>query len=110
MRRTVIVIGLVTLLVGALVWWLPFATRTREVPATIAQPNPISAVAIVNLPAGGQACFGPFTMTSDSEQARFQVGTYFRRTGQPLTLTLTGPGYRVRRDLPGSYGDNAEMR
>jgi hypothetical protein len=110
MRRAFVAAGVLALLAGALVWWLPYLTRDRDYAATVAQPLPISGPAFVELRGGQRACFGPVTMTSDSAQARFAVGTFFRPAGPPMELTVSGPGYSARRSIPAGFADNAPQR
>src|SRR4051795_7510357 len=110
MRRAIVLAGVLTLLAGVVVWWVPYLTRDRDYVATVVQPLPIAGPALVPVGGGQRACFGPVTMTSDSGQARFSVGTYFRPAGPPMELTITGRGYAVRRAIPAGFPDNATFR
>ena len=97
--------GLAAVVAGAVVWWSPWLTRERDYPASIPQPSPLYSTPVIQLRHGQQTCFGPAVMDTRSEQARFRVGTFFR-SGQPLTMSISGPGYRVVRHVPGTYADN----
>jgi hypothetical protein len=109
MRRSIVIAGLVALLAGVVAWWIPYLTRDRDYAAAVVQASPIEAPAVVVVQATQRACFGPVSITTDSGQARFQVGTYFR-PGPPIEMTITGPGYHVRRAVAAGYADNATMR
>jgi hypothetical protein len=109
MRRPATIAALAVLVVGAAVWWIPYLTRERDYAAAVAQPLPISQTAFVVLGASQQACFGPVALTTDSGQARFQVGTYFR-PGPPMAVTVTGPGYAQRASVPEGFADNTAFR
>jgi hypothetical protein len=109
MRRPATIAALAVLVVGAAVWWVPYLTRERDYAAAVAQPLPISQTAFVVLGASQQACFGPVALTTDSAQARFQVGTYFR-PGPPMAVAVTGPSYRQHASVPGGFADNTTLR
>jgi len=109
MRRPATIAALLTLLAGALAWWVPYLTRQRDYAASVAQPLPISQPAFVVLGPSQRACFGPVALTTDSGEGRFQVGTYFR-PGPAMTVTVTGPGYSQRASVPGGFADNTTLR
>jgi hypothetical protein len=101
--------GLATLVLGVAVWWVPYLSRDRDYAASVVQPLPLKGPTQLVLGAGQRACLAPATMTTDSTQARFMVGTYFR-PGPPMELSITGPGYATRRSIRAGFPDNATLR
>ncbi len=93
------------LLVALLVVW-PFATKDRALPATVPQPPAIKTLSLVEVPAGGRACLKDVAVDQHSALARVKVGSE-GVPGPPLTLVLTGEGYRAVARQPGGYPDNA---
>lgn len=108
-RVTILLAGLAVLVVATVVRWEPFLSRPRDYPASIPQPSPLFSVALVDLRGGQEACFPDAVMDPRSEQARFRIGT-LGRPGVPLRLSITAPGYRVARAIPGTYADNELLR
>jgi hypothetical protein len=93
MRRAALVGGLLVFVLGALVFARPFLTRDRDLLTSTPQPSPLTALAVVEVPGGAEACLDLATMDERSNQARFVVGSYHRRR-PPLRLTIRGRGYR----------------
>jgi hypothetical protein len=108
MRRSAqlaVVAGVVVVLVGALAWWRPFLTEDRSFPASIPQPPPLFNLPLIALKPGESTCMQPVVVDTHSERAGFVVETN-GRPGQPLRVTLTGPGYRSEGTAPGGYPDH----
>ena len=109
MRRAVLVAGLLALLAGVAVWWIPYLVRDRDYATSVVQPLPMTAPALVVLGPSQRACMQPATMSADSGQGRFSVGTYYK-PGPPLELTIDGPGYAARRAIPAGFADNTTLQ
>lgn len=105
MRRAALAAGLLVLAVGVVAFVYPFLTRERNVLATTPQPPPPTALSLVELRAGQQACLDKAVVDEHSELALMTVGTY-GRAPSPLQLTITGPGLREVREIPPTYVDN----
>lgn len=106
MRRAALAGGLVVLLLGTVLAVRPFLTRDRELLTTTPQPPSLVAAALVELHAGQQACLDRAVVDERSEQARFRVGTFGRRS-PPLRVTIRGRGYRQSaRVASADYRDN----
>jgi hypothetical protein len=109
MRRSAllaVVAGLVVVLAGALAWWRPFLTQDRLLPASIPQSPPLFNLPLIPLAPGQSTCMEPVVVDTHSERAGFVVETN-GRPGEPLRVTLSGPGYRSTGTAPGGYVDHA---
>jgi hypothetical protein len=104
-RRAALVAGAVAALVVVGVLVVPFATRSRVLPASVPQPSPLLRTAVVVLPAQQSACVRRAAMDQHSEQLALRISTRGRRP-VPLSLSISGPGYRAAATLPASYRDN----
>jgi hypothetical protein len=99
--------GAAVVLVGVLVWWWPFLTAERTFVASIPQPAPLFSQALIPLRASAPVCFFPAVIDTRSERAAFGVHTGQGR-GEPLRVTMSGPGYRFAAQVKGGYsGDGA---
>src|SRR3954463_9838412 len=83
-------------------WWGPWLTREHDYATSIPQPPPLFTLSLIRLGPDQRACFPDAVMDHRSEVARFRVRT-LRHPAQPLSLTLTAPGYRVERAVPPEY-------
>jgi hypothetical protein len=93
------------LLVFTIVLAIPFLTKKRDYPAAITSPPALTEVALDDVAPGRRLCMTQITADPHSQVARFVVGTY-GKPGPPLTLDLTGPGYRSSAKIAGGYPDN----
>jgi hypothetical protein len=85
---------------------LGFLARERDYPATIPQPSPLLRTALVAVAPGARACWGPVVVDTHGARALIKVGTN-GKPDAPLTLTLTAPGWSVRRTIAPTYANNA---
>ena len=104
-RRGALVAGAIVAL-AAVVLTVLWATRERPFTASIPQPPPLEATAVVPVPPGEEACLLDATVLPRSEVAQFRVGTR-GRPPVPLTFTLRGDeGYRSSSSVPATWKDN----
>src|SRR4051794_6333995 len=108
MRRWGMSCALAVLLAGTVVWALPWFTRDRDVPAGVPSPRALFETTALRVGPGQSACADAVAVDPHARQARVTLATYRRPAGPPLTLTLTGGGYRAVSRLPGGYADNSE--
>jgi hypothetical protein len=96
---TVLVVG------GALIWYGPPLTRSRQVFAEIPTPAALGPPLQYPVPAHGQACMALVTVTPDSRLAAFQLFPAKRvpTGGPPVELTLSAAGYHSSALVPGGY-------
>jgi hypothetical protein len=107
MRRAAllaVLAGVVVVLIGALAWWRPFLIEKRGFVASVPQPAPLFSLPQIPLKAGSKICSEPAVIDTHSQRAVFVVGTP-KRPGEPLRLTMTGPGYRFATNVAGGYPD-----
>lgn len=105
MRRAALLGGLLVLALGAALVVIPFVTRDRVVLASTPQPPAPTAISLVELRSGQEACLDKAVLDEHSERAVLSVGTY-GRAPSPLRLTITGPGLREVKQIPPTYTDN----
>lgn len=86
---------------------LPFLTRERNQPAAVPEPPALSAVALSEVPPHGTLCVANIAIDPHSRFARLRVGT-FEKPGPPLSLAISGEGYRASATERGGYADNLE--
>ncbi len=108
-RRLALVTGLIGLLLLAVLLLVPFAGKERLFFGTVPQPDPVSAVTLVPLRGGQEACFDEAVIDPRSEVAQFRVGTY-GRPSQPLELTISGDGYRAAATVAAADYDDNELQ
>jgi hypothetical protein len=101
-----VIAGAAVVLFGALAWWRPFLTEDRGFPAAHPQPAPLFSLPMLPLAAGQQTCFAPAVIDTRSQRAAFNVDTG-GRPGEPLRLTMSGPGYRFATPVKGGYPDHS---
>ena len=89
----------------AAVFGVPFMTRKRVYPAAITSPPPLLSVALDVIPRHGRLCMSGITIDPRAAVAHFEVGTY-GRSGPPLSVELSGAGYRRQIAVAGGYADN----
>ncbi len=105
MRRAALVSFVVAVGAFVVLAVVPYANGKHLFPASITSPAPRHAVGLAELPAHSRLCMTRITIEPRSRVARFQVGTY-GKPGQPLALTLSGPGYSDHAQIPAGYPDN----
>ena len=95
----------VLILIGALIWFRPPLTRSRQVFAEIPAPAALANPTLYPLAAHEQACEGLVTVTPDSGLAQFQVIPAKRTPsgGPPVELTFSAPRYHASVLVPGGY-------
>jgi hypothetical protein len=105
MRRAALGGGLLALVIGFVAFVYPFLTRERDFLATTPQPPALTAVSLVELKAGEQACLDKAVVDEHAGRALITVGTYGRPPA-PLRLSITGRGLREVRRVPPTYAEN----
>jgi hypothetical protein len=91
MRKLAAALVLVVFAIGALLWYAPWLTEQRIVPASTPSLEGISSRAEVKLPGGKSACIRPVPLDSNVREVRMLLDT--RGHGAPaVDLTMTGPG------------------
>src|SRR5215213_3008624 len=104
MRKWGIAAGVLTVVLGALFFMRPYATRDREViSSTPAAPSLFTAPVSIELKAKDQLCLTNLPIDEDSEMARLVLYTYGQPTGSPLAVQTSGPGYKFDGTRAGDY-------
>src|SRR4051794_37924177 len=109
MRRWALSVPIGVLLVAAVVWVVPWASRDRDIPAAVPGPPPLLDYEQIALPSGASACARDVGVDARSAELRLAVGSVGRAGGPPLTVAIAGPGYRAVARVPGGYGDFSEQ-
>src|SRR4051794_20983076 len=105
MHRGALITGVVVVLLGALLFIRPFATREREYLSSVpAAPSLFQAPVPVELKPRDQICVKDMPLDRDSQLARFFFYTYGKR-GVPLAVSASGPGYSFRSTYPGGWAE-----
>lgn len=91
MRKLAAALVLVVFAIGALLWYAPWLTEQRIVPASTPSLEGISSRAAVKLPGGKSACIRPLPLDPNVRQVRMLLDTRGRRA-PAVELTMTGPG------------------
>jgi hypothetical protein len=99
------VLSAVLILIGALLWFLPYLTSQRVPVAEVPAPAALSALTPFAVAPQAQACMSPVTVTPDSDIAEFQLrpAAPSPTGGPPVELVLSAPGYRAVLAVPGGY-------
>jgi hypothetical protein len=97
--------GGVVLTVLLFVLILPALDSSRRIATEVPQPPPLQSVALVEVPAGQQACSDQIGLLPGRQVAEMRIGTY-GKTPAPLRLALSAPGYRQTISVAPSYVDN----
>ena len=94
----------VVIAVGALIWFVPYATRSHQPVSSTGASPPFSNVTPVALPAGSLACMRNVTVDTNARLAQFVVipGS---KPSPPLRVSTDGPdGYHGRAvRIPGGH-------
>ena len=104
-RLGVLIAAVATCLIAAFVLVEPWATKKREVAASVVQPAPLFSTPVVPVKKNKVACVTEATITPRSEVARIRVGTR-RRPGVPLAMSVTAPGYHATGRIGATWKDN----
>ena len=103
MRKWAIAAGVATVLIGALLFMRPFATRDRDVIAsTPAAAGPFSPLIPLELKPRDQLCVTAVPLDSESKLARVFVYT-FGKPGARLDIDLYAKGFHSQTRLPAGY-------
>ncbi len=96
---------LALVLLGALIWFVPYLTRKQQPVAGVPTPPALFGLSEFALPAGQKACITSVTVTPNSRLAQIQThpATVNGPGGPPLELVLSAPGYLARSLAPGGY-------
>src|SRR4051794_4757778 len=96
-------IGLVALLVGAVLLFVPFLDQKREVVASTPATLSPNEQGTLRLKPNDQLCVAPVPLDSKSQLLRFGVVTGGKRGG-PLAVRTSAPGgVRTKAAVPGGY-------
>ena len=100
-----LVLMVVLIVVGALIFWRPFLTRTSQPITETPAPSALFVLSEFPVPPHQQACMKSVTVTSDSRLATFQLRPPKPTPtgGPPVELILSGAGYRATAFVPGGY-------
>jgi hypothetical protein len=100
-RAALIAFAIGVLLLGGWVV-VPLLVHKREFPAEVMVPWPGLGGPVEKLAPSSKICIAGVTAERHAGLAQLIV-TPYRRSGPPLLLTLTGPGYRARARLAAGY-------
>jgi hypothetical protein len=96
----VAVLAAFTLFIGK-----PFLEKQREFPAEVPSPYPLAVQSLDVVRGGGRLCMTDVAISRQTEQMRFQIGTY-GRPGPPLQVSVRAPGYRAAVRVGAGWADN----
>jgi hypothetical protein len=98
-------VGSALILAGALLWLVPYLTRTRRSVAEIPSPPALVAISKYTVPPGKQACMSSVGVTPNSRLAQFRLRAQAASAqgSPPIELMLSAPGYAMRARLAGGY-------
>jgi hypothetical protein len=95
----------VLMLIGALVWFLPYVTRKQTWPAGVPDPPALFMVTEFALKPHGEACLSDVTIDADTRLAQIELRPKPPdKLGPPVDLVLTAGSYRGVMHVPGNYG------
>jgi hypothetical protein len=83
--------------------FIPYLTRERETVAGVPVPTPFAVQENIRLRPGEEVCLDEVAMDVESEIAEFTV-IGETKSGPPLRVSATGPGYRAVARVQGGYG------
>lgn len=93
MHRGALLTGVLVVVIGALLFIRPFATREREIiSSTPASPSLFTPPVPLDLQPGDELCVKDLPIDRDSQLARLVVLTD-GKPGSPLAVSASGPGY-----------------
>jgi hypothetical protein len=98
-----------TLLVAAVLWFVPYLTREREAISSVPATAPVVAVDGVAVRPGEQACVDELAFDADSEIVEL-TALAGKRPGPPLEVTAEADDYRGEASVEGGYDRPAVLR
>ena len=109
MPRLASALVLVVFAIGALLWYRPWLTEQRVVPASTPSLEGISSRAEVKLPGGKTACIRPVPLDPNVREVQMLLNTRGKRA-PTVELTMTGPGgYRATGRFAGYAPSDASL-
>jgi hypothetical protein len=94
--------ALILLALAAAGVFIPYLTRERDAIAGVPVPEPFAVPENIPLGPGQEVCLEEVAIDPDSEIAEFTVISK-RRSGPPLRVSATAPGYRAVAEVEGGY-------
>lgn len=105
--RAVVAAAVLTALIviGALVWFVPYLKQSREAAAETPGPNPLFVAGGFTIPPRREGCMDSVGIPRDAHLAVFNIrpAVATPRGGPPLELRLQAPGYLARAQVPAGY-------
>jgi hypothetical protein len=109
MRKVAPALVLVVFAIGALLWYTPWLTEQRIVPASTPSLEGISSRAEVKLPGGKRACIRPVPLDPSVREVRMLLNTRGNRA-PTVELTMSGPDrYRATGRFAGYAPSDASL-
>lgn len=100
--------ALLVLAVATVDVFVPYLTRDREKVAGVPVPPPFAVQENIRLAAGEEVCLDSVAIDAGAEIAEFTV-TSEAKSGQPLRVSATAPGYRAVGRVSGGYASPQTM-
>lgn len=93
------------ILIGALVWLVPYLTNARGAISEVPDVTPLASITEFPVPAHQRACTESIGIDPNSRIAQFELrpAAPSKRGGPPVELLLRAPGYRAVVQVPGGY-------
>lgn len=97
------------ILIGALVWFVPYLRQPRAPVAGVPAPPPLFAVSAFTLAPHQMACMNEVTVEPNARLAEFDLrpASPGPAGGPPVRLVLQAPHYRGMVSVPGGYPGGA---
>jgi hypothetical protein len=92
----------VLMLLAAIVWGIPWLTKSREDRTSTPTPPPFMSIAPIVLKPGQQACENLVALSTDTRQITV-LSAKFEGTGPRLKVAATAPGYRGTGEISAGY-------
>jgi hypothetical protein len=105
MRSAALVAYVAVLAAFAVFVGKPFLEKQHEFPAEVPSPNPLAVQSLDVVRGGGRVCMTDVAISRQSEQMRFQIGTY-GKPGPPLQVSVRAPGYHAAARVAAGWADN----
>lgn len=87
---------------------VPFLTKTRDIPAEVPSPAPLTATDLVLVPGGSRLCMTDLAISKESRRVRFKVGTY-GKPGPALAVSVKAAGYASQARVAAGWVDNSQL-
>jgi hypothetical protein len=101
--------GLALFALIAAILFVPWATESRTVIASIPVAPPLFGITPAPVGPGKQACMTQVTFDRFSQIGRIGATTG-GKPGPAITITASGPGYRATSSIPAGYGDDTGLQ